>query len=303
MVARFEKDDMKFLDGFDKDTWYQMVPAMGGIAANSFPWRFMTVVTESHACKLTVDDPTLIGLSNIGSPILFNEIAIPANQRRDFLIVARGQTAGVTSVKLTDVDNFSTLVNTLMDSVKTEVQGRYAIIMLSDTRPGQKPDATTRSPAQAVRLMQLVAATYMAQANVNLTQVGAPTSVMVPSDLGNPLNVDDMNSVLNPILAATPASFMGSDVNRIYCCWDVADNTLGSAPLGDTRGKNCFVEDGTNEFTFAHELGHALGLKSHNMAATSARPLLMDESLGKGTFKLQQFEIDLLNPSGLFGTP
>jgi len=177
--------------------------------------------------------------------------------------------------------------------------------MLSDTRSGGlKPDATTRTSAEAVRIMNVVAAKFMWQANVNLTQVGSPTPVVVPSDLGDPFNVDDVGRVLTPIRDATQKiapNLMASGIVRVFCCWDVTEDKIHDA-IGETRGMDCFVEDGTEETTFAHEVGHALGLRSHNFAATAARPLLMDESLGKKTFKLQQIEIDQLNPSGKFGT-
>lgn len=300
MVARFEKDDMKILDGFDKKTGFQMVPALGGTAPNSFPWRFMTAVTDNHACKLTVDDPTIVQLLAVGQPpSVINDIVIPPRQRRDFLIAARTGSAGQAGVSLLDMDNpkVPISISTIRVSVKTEVLGSYALLFLSDKPPGRKPDTTTRNSAETIRLMSIVAATYLSQANVKLTQVGTPTSVVVPSDLGNPLNVDEVNLVLKKILAATPPQFMAGNINRIYCCWDVADARDRTA-IGETRGRNCFVEDGTNEFTFAHELGHALGLRSHNISARPDRPLLMDESLGRGAFKLEEFEINLLNPSG-----
>jgi hypothetical protein len=302
MVARFEKDDMKTLDGFDKPAGYQMVPAIGGTAANSFPWRFMTAITENHPCQLTVDDPNVVELRSIEQqPRVINNTVIPPHQRMDFLIAARTNSSGQAGVSLMDVDNpkVPILVTTINVSVKTEVKGKYAILMLSDTPPGRRPDATARSPTEAVHLMSITASTFLWQANVNLTQVGEPTRVVVASDLGFPLNVDDVARVLSKILAATPPVFMDSDINRMYCCWDVADAKDATA-VGETRRRNCFVEDGTNANTFAHELGHALGLKSHNIASKPGRFLLMDESVSstQRQFKLEQFEIDTLNPSG-----
>jgi hypothetical protein len=37
MVARFEKDDMKISDGFDKKRGFQMVPALGGDCSKLLP--------------------------------------------------------------------------------------------------------------------------------------------------------------------------------------------------------------------------------------------------------------------------
>jgi hypothetical protein len=306
MPARFEKDDMKILDGYDQGVGYQMVPALGGTAANSFPWRFMTAVTDNHACKLRVDDPKVIQLLAIEQPPkVINDIVIPPNRRMDFLIAACSDKGGTSGVQLEDVDlpGAPMLVATIFVSVKTEVTRKYALLFLADKLPGGKADATKRSMAEATRLMQLVQATYLWQANVNLIRVGAPTNVVVPRDLGDPLDIDNDNGVVKPIVAATPALFQAQDIIRVYCCWDVADATVGDSlsVIGDTKGSNCFVEDGTREFTFAHELGHALGLRSHNFAAKPTRPLLMDENLSTGSLKLEKFEIDLLNPSGKFG--
>jgi hypothetical protein len=64
-------------------------------------------------------------------------------------------------------------------------------------------------------------------------------------------------------------------------------------------GHSCFVEDGghPNDFvtrsTFAHEIGHALGL-DHNGSAN----FLMFATTAARSSGLQQFEIDTANPSG-----
>jgi hypothetical protein len=284
MVARFVKNDRESLDGFDASRSYQMVPLYGG--------RIMTAVTENTACLARPNDSQIAGLLDPDAPWkLIKEISIPPHSRKSFVIWGNG--VGLDSVQL--IDNLGMPISTITVSVKSPVPHSYALLFLADTAPSKHP--TTRNKAQAAELMKLVEKTYLKQANVQLTQLGSATDVTIPGNLGFPLNVD---LVWGRIEKATPDGFKASGVIRMYSCWDVADDKTGDTPVGDTRNKNCFIEDDTDsrELFFAHELGHALGL-DHNPAAKAAAPLLMGDDLTKGgTFKLEQHEIDKINPSG-----
>ena len=89
---------------------------------------------------------------------------------------------------------------------------------------------------------------------------------------------------------------MASSLIRVYCCWDVGNiHKNPKFTFGETAGKSSFVEDGATVNTFAHELGHALGLDHNTRGATR---LMFDNFSPARTFKLDQFEIDTINRSG-----
>ena len=81
----------------------------------------------------------------------------------------------------------------------------------------------------------------------------------------------------------------------VYFTWNI--RTVKDDVVGLNVNNVCFVEFNSvdrneNGLTTAHELGHALGLK-HN-----GRDLLMAGDGISRSSRLEQFEIDTVNPSG-----
>lgn len=293
MLARFEKDGMKILDGFDALSHYQMVPKGFG--------RPMSVVSGDKHCILIVGDSNIIRLRDTNARDLSIKF-LPPKTRYDFFIESIGN-AGSTVLELKEkegTDSEFHIVAILIVSVKERLTQNFALLFLSDNNN----HATKRNHGQAASMMQIAQTQYSNQANVALTQAGT-SSVIVPRDLGKPLiidqplpfpNQDPNKTLLGEVLLATPSAFMAPSLIRVYCCWDVGD--IHHDPkiiLGDTAAKSCFVEDGTNEFTFGHELGHALGLADQN---TRRKRLMFDHLFPDVTFKLDQSEIDKINSSG-----
>jgi Matrixin len=170
------------------------------------------------------------------------------------------------------------------------VTKRYALCFLRDIRR-----ATTRSQTEAKSMMDKVGKTYLQQTNVDLQLQPPQTDVVVGKNLGKPLFIGK-KGVIPAILDATPDALILADV-IVYCCWDVEDTRPANA-AGLTSGKLSFVEDGGDPrfvapLTFAHEVGHALGLDH-----TGNRNNLMFPTLDARSSKLSQFEIDTVNTSG-----
>lgn len=154
--------------------------------------------------------------------------------------------------------------------------------------------------------MTLVEKVFLRQANVILTEA-TPQIFDVninDIDLGNTILIDkepdgDTRTRKSIIIQRTPdQAFVGNIV--IYFTWDLSsiDGDVAGITFGN---KTCFVEftiAGTNPavngLVIAHELGHALGLQ-HNGGGNLMAPGL---DIVRSS-RLEQFEIDTINPSGI----
>jgi hypothetical protein len=174
MAARFEKDGMKILDGFDTLTVisWQMVPKGSR--------RPMSVVTGSNKCELVVDDPDIVVIRDLIVGGGFVSRNILPNTRFDFFIESNGE-AGKTFLTLRESQGGGRL---LAVSVKAVRPQSYVTLFLEDAATPK--NFTKRNRAQAANFLKKVEETYLAQANVTLTQTG-DGPVIVPHDLGNPL--------------------------------------------------------------------------------------------------------------------
>ena len=287
MPVSFSKDGpLGEFDGFDPKTLYQMVPERDK--------RELTISTQAN-CLLEVQVPGVSTMANFISfsgpsfpkpSLTTSSISLPAKSKVQFSLM--GVSVGHTELTITEAG--TKVPQSLLISVKGRLQKKYSLCFLRDIRR-----ATIRPKPEAQEMMDRVSRTYLQQTNVDLKLQPPLTDVVVTRDLGNPLFVGKAD-VINAIISATPAAFFLGDV-IVYCCWDVEDLRPVN-DVGETRGKLSFIQDGGDPkfvapLTFAHEVGHALGL-DHNGNIKN----LMFKSVDARSSKLSQFEIDTVNPSG-----
>jgi hypothetical protein len=284
---KFPEFALRGFDGFDAAIAYQMIPTAGA--------RGMGIITDARPIRLRSDNPAVVRMANIrvgGSPLPTSDItpsavALPPNSRVTFQLVgiAKGQAAIVVEGPDGSIDPSEAL----QVSVKDKLGKTYAIAFLRDIEHN-----TARTHDNAKRLMKLVETVYIQQANVELVFVPPESDVTVVSrKLGKKVQIND-TKVLNDIMAVTPSSAFSRDI-IIYCVWDSRDTRLITGATLFNRF--CFVNDDPSDNesarTFAHEVGHALGL-NHN----GSENFLMSGNGIIRSSRLARFEIDTVNPSG-----
>lgn len=273
--------------GFDTARLYQMVP-LGG--------KREIGIEVDQACVVESENTGVASIANVltlagplaSAPTTTNGILLSPGSRVRFSIVGVGE--GHTRLLVRD----GVLQSRLLVSVKTKRVAPYAVYFLKDIRR-----STTRSSTSVQPTMVGVRKLFLNYANVELKPMQPEyADVIVPRDLGNPLflnrNLGSGETVFKAILDATPNSLLEVAINGgvlVYCSWDVEDVVT----IGATKGNCAFVEDvnGTTN-TFAHEIGHALGLEHHNLSPG----FLMYATYSGADDLLSAGEIDKLNESG-----
>jgi hypothetical protein len=280
MPARFDKSIAgPDFDGFDAAAGYQMVPFGGR--------RLMGVATDNERATLQMKNPSVATiLPNLIPGPGVAKFDVEQNTRLLFQILPLH--VGRTELVLSTASGRTRQALTI--SVKAKWVEKVQPILLSDIRR-----ATTRSLEDVQTILAVVRQSYLQQANVDL-QVATPVSVSVPADLGSPIVPADTPTRV-AIHRAVPPAFMSDPLLvRLFCCWDVDDANV----RGATLGRDGFVEDGgtTTDFktraTFAHEVGHALGLPHHD----DNTGLMFPFSGTRLAARLFRAEIDSLNQSG-----
>ena len=282
---KFPDFPMGEFDGFDADTGYQMVPVHDR--------REMGVVTEGEPLVLRSKDPGTARFANFrtaagplpNTGLTDVAVRLPARARVSFSIL--GVATGHADIVLEAPDG--TVKALLLVSVKDKRKQAYNLAFLRDIRR-----STVRSHADAQAKMKMVEKTFLQQTNVELAIALAPTDVVVPGDLKNPVRIDKPG-VLSSIIQSTPAAMFGNSAIIVYSVWNAKDQRPS---VGITSGSLCFIDDvQLNDteaaLTFGHEVGHALGLDH-----TGKHLLMAGDGVSRSS-KLSQFEIDTVNQSGL----
>jgi hypothetical protein len=289
MVARFRKvttGPLGDFDGWDEQGGFQMVPTGGEL-------RLLGASAGPNGGTITNGRPDLVRMERFSSSIplttaRIDQAILPPNAEVEFAL--NGVAVGRTTLSLTDPTGKQDDVLTI--SIKTPVRFTLSVVILFDIRRKNDFDSAT-----VRRILSGVAKTYKQQANIDVEIINGPVDVLVEKDLKDPMFPQEKETLL-AIHDATPAKFFSADA-VIFCTWNI--KSLGGDGRLDLAGlqvaKNIFVEknpDATlTSITFAHEIGHALGLT--HLPDNEA---IMNPIVAGRHNRFRQFEIDQINKTG-----
>lgn len=282
----------KDVSGDPVDT-YQMVPVGG---TRSFSIR------TAGQVRIEVFSTLGAQVSIDGAPAAkFQTFNSPAETVRTFTIHGRGE--GRTTIFA--LDETRTILDRMMVSVKKERVLTYNLHRLGDSlRETPRTMQTLRS------ILADVEKTYLQQANVRLVRRRENEMLRIKKNLRDPI---DVSIPFVPALATRPnfrvvlkerldeLGFLGEDLNLVSS-WRLtgADGSLGG--FTPDLGRICVCEakndHAAEASTYAHEMGHALGLFHGGHS-----PVDLMNGIGQDSFRMIQPDIDKVNPSGTSGLP
>jgi hypothetical protein len=289
MAARFKKvitGPLGDFDGWDEEGGFQMVPTGGEL-------RLLGASAGANGGTITNSRPDLVRMERFKSSIplttaRIDQAVLPPNAEVEFSL--NGLTApGRSTLSLTNPAG--KLEDSLTISIKTPRPVKLSVVILGDIRRQAGFDG-----AIVQRFLSVVAKTYKQQANIDVTIINGPEDILVEKDLKDPMFPENLE-IENAIHDATPNKFFLADV-IVYCTWNIKASGGGRLDLaGLNVGKKVFVENNPNPhltaITFAHEIGHALGL-DHILD----KEAVMNPIVEGGHSRFRQFEIDHINRSG-----
>jgi hypothetical protein len=304
MLSKGPDPKMGTFDGFDPKAVYQMIPVNG--VRTGFK-----IVSAAEPLEIEIQPAAIARFNNkrfspgVPSPGTNEFVSIGA--ATTFTFDLEGQAAGSAILVIRNSKGKS--LESLLISVKAELPKTYSLCVLHDMRrrspwlPPNDPTQPNPPPADSVirPMMEKVKLTFRQQTNVILNEKGARLFEVNVNDrsLGDPIVLDAPLAPTN----STAASFIVSRTDSqafganfiVYFTWNI--RTVKDDVVGLNVNNVCFVEFNSvdrneNGLTTGHELGHALGLK-HN-----GRDLLMAGDGISRSSRLEQFEIDTVNPSG-----
>src|SRR6266849_877363 len=287
-------------DGFDTRqgfTSYQMVPLNDASRPSLNGSRPFLVRMSGGTVQIEVFSTSVAEISIAGfPPSKFQILKSPAQSDLTFTIHAVGE--GRTTIFALD-DN-RTILDRMNVSVKKERPLTYNLIRLGDSLR-----ETLRTMDQLRSIMKTVEEVYLAQANVKLIRRNEVEAAKfrIKEDLKDPIDVSvpgrgsirpNVRVVLRRRL--DELGFFGEKVNLISS-WRLTGTDGSLAGFTPVLGTTCICEAKTNESSeasaYAHEVGHALGLRHE----THIREELMNDQ-GQDSFRMNQHDIDTVNPSG-----
>jgi hypothetical protein len=310
ITAVFRKDPPGLLekdkhDGFDtRDgfTSYQMVPLNNPSQSRAPGSRPFLVRISGGTVQIEAKNATVAEISIAGfPPSKFQILKSPAQSDLPFTIhaVREGRTT------IFALDDNRTILDRMNVSVKTELQLTYNLIRLGDSLR-----ETLRTMDQLRSIMTTVEDVYLTQANVKLIRRNEVEAAQfrIKKDLKDPIDVSVPPPIsLRPNLRVLlrqrlgELGLVGEKLNLISS-WSLTgiDGSLGG--FTPDLGTTCICEVKGNELieasSYAHEMGHALGLRheTHNL-----QEMMNDK--GVNSFRMNQADINALNQSGLNEPP
>jgi hypothetical protein len=286
MPARFKKvikEPFGDFDGFDAEGGYQMVPSGGEL-------RFLGAF-GGEGGTITNSDSSIVRMERFTSSIplataTIEKAILPPKAEVEFAL--NGVKPGRVTIALRNTAG--KLEDELTISVKAPRSVTLSIAILKDIRRQAGFDADIiRS------LLSGVFKTYKQQVNIDLSINHGPEELLVEKDLKDPMFPEIVETAL-AIHDATPRIWFLSTL-IVYCTWNIQTLSGKDDLAGLNVGKKVFVENNPNptltRVTFAHEIGHGLGLDH-----TTDREAVMNPFVGGAHTRFRQFEIDQMNKSG-----
>lgn len=280
---------------------YQMIPT-GGRSTWRVRFKGGTVrITSKNANAAALGDGQ-------GNRLPRNLLSLNSVNEKtvDFTILA-GQGPDRTVLVAEDAKGGN--LDTLTISVKTVLPKTYMIHRI--VNPTMK---TNRNSQDLETMLRTVKATYLAQANADLTQIGPVNDLLITNDYGDPINLSNRRPRHGGAAKQETVNFNEDvlDTLKRKFKFGKADFHMVSTcqmhgPLGTTPNfKNvCYVAHSVNgnalepeSTTWAHELGHAFQLVhlGHNVSEMMAEGNVAGH---QNSFSMTDDDIDKINPSGL----
>jgi len=270
-------------DGFDAEGGYQMVPAGGEL-------RFLGA-SGAEGSTITNSDSSIVRMERFKSTIplpaaTIDKAILPPKAEVEFAL--NGVKPGRVTLAMRNAAG--KLEDELTISVKAPRPVSLSIAILKDIRRQAGFDADIIN-----RLLSGVIKTYKQQVNIDISINHGPEEILVERDLKDPMFPEDAEIAL-AIHNATPKIWFLSTF-IVYCTWNIQTLSGKIDLAGLNVGKKIFVESSPNptltRVTFAHEIGHGLGLDH-----TTDLEAVMNPFIGGAHTRFRQFEIDQMNKSG-----
>jgi len=260
---------------------YQMVPFTGS--------RTLRLNAGSEVIVYS-DEPSVAAVSSPqqDASSSANKVVLrPATHTFPFDVKIDGASVGRTHVRVAEPSG--RLIDSVEVSVKSPLLKTYRLWRLRDLE-----HTTLRTGDEMKAIMHLVAALYLAQANVTLVQVGEPRIILMKDKLHDPIKYPTfMNFGLAPAIALQDA---GSSDFDMVSTWTQKNRVGTTIPLNISlcsMQAYSAAEQMREVSTYAHEMCHAFGRWLH----TSRKDVMMAGD-GSDSCKFDKTDMDTINPTG-----
>jgi hypothetical protein len=275
-------------DGFDQTSPYQMVP-VGGVRRMGL----FVQASETEDVVVFCADPNkaeLFGLFTVqGQPATARGAGFLVKRNSGIRFFIGGRNPGPTMVIVETLSG--ALRGFLLLSVKPQRRVTYQLAIISD--PIHVPAKNQMGLNLATNALG-AAKIWLEQANVALVRVGPINDVVVPTDIDDPIVIDDPVTFPAIMKASQTPQLVAADL-FIYGTWDIVYTDRTVPVAASSRANVCFIENQLSgrigTLLCAHEIGHFL-----NLPHSTGDPNLLMTSGGVRNEVLDMFDIEFANP-------
>jgi hypothetical protein len=266
---------------------YQMVPGAGTREVSLQVSGRVTLFCNAKVCEFALD----------GSPPS-NMAVLDHSTLTQHRITLHGRNSGRTALLAVGDGGKYPPLDMMVVSVKDERPITYNVHVLEDTKR-----KTRRTLEELNGIMQTVEKLYLKQANVRLHKVKG-NALFIKDDLGDPIDVlkpppiSLRVNVMSVIKERLDQLGMTAENLNLVATWNLeSGGTSLQGKTSDVGGRICLVQMGSNvtaeSTTYAHEIGHALGLLHDD----HSNDYMMNGN-GQDSFRMSCPDIDRVNNSG-----